>query len=326
MTDSRKTRRRKPVASANAARSKAPNAKAPPSTVPPATVSPAEASRSAASPGMVPPAPVPRAAARPATVPLGTGPVPGVPLISVRGISKQFAGLLALNRIDFDVAAGSITSIIGPNGAGKTTLFNVIAGDEPPTSGSVTFDERPLIGLSPDEICRQGVSRTYQSVRPFLGLSVRNNVLVALLYGRRRMPERGELDGEVARVLDFVHLAGKAERRAELLTPLDRKRLELARALATEPRLLLLDELIAGLTPTETGEMMDTVRAVNARGVTILLIEHVMKAVMGLSHKVIVLHHGEKIAEGEPQDIARDHAVIRAYLGDAATTVIPAQA
>jgi branched-chain amino acid transport system ATP-binding protein len=248
----------------------------------------------------------------------------GAPLISVRGISKRFAGLRALNGIDFDVAQGSITSIIGPNGAGKTTLFNVIAGDEPPTSGTVMFDERPLIGLAPNEICRLGVSRTYQSVRPFFGLSVRNNVLVALLYGRRAVPARGELDERMAGILEFVHLAGKAERRAEQLTPLDRKRLELARALATEPRLLLLDELIAGLTPTETGEMMDTVRAINASGVTILLIEHVMKAVMGLSHTVIVLHHGEKIAEGEPQAIARDQAVIRAYLGDAATAVIPA--
>jgi branched-chain amino acid transport system ATP-binding protein len=243
------------------------------------------------------------------------------PLMSVRAVSKQFAGLRALNGIDFDVGQGSITSIIGPNGAGKTTLFNVIAGDEPPTTGSVSFAGQSLVGLSPDSVCRLGIARTYQSVRPFLGLSVRNNVQVALFYGRKEPPARASIEGEIIRVLEFTHLADKAERRAEQLTPLDRKRLELARALATEPRLLLLDELIAGLTPTETGEMMETLRAINSRGVTILLIEHVMKAVMGLSHKVIVLHHGEKIAEGEPQAIARDATVVRAYLGNAAEQV-----
>jgi branched-chain amino acid transport system ATP-binding protein len=243
------------------------------------------------------------------------------PLMQVQGLSKRFAGLLALSGIDFDVAAGRITSIIGPNGAGKSTLFNVIAGDERPTSGTVTFGGRSLTGLPPDEICRCGISRTYQSVRPFHGLSVRNNVRVALLYGRKQPPPHAAVEEEVERTLAFVHLAGQGGRRAESLTPLERKRLELARALATEPRLLLLDELIGGLTPTETGEMMETLRAVNGRGVTILLIEHVMKAVMGLSHRVIVLHHGEKIAEGPPQEIAQDAAVIRAYLGDAAETL-----
>jgi branched-chain amino acid transport system ATP-binding protein len=239
------------------------------------------------------------------------------PLMTVRGISKRFAGLRALNDVAFDVAAGSITSIIGPNGAGKTTLFNVIAGDEQPTSGAVNFDGQDLSGCQPDEICRRGIARTYQSARPFPGLSVRNNVMVALRFGRSEAMSRSERDAEVARVLAFVHLNEQDERRAESLTPLDRKRLELARALATAPKLLLLDELVAGLTPTETGEMMETLRNINRSGITILLIEHVMRAVMGLSHHVIVLHHGEKIAQGEPQVIARDPTVIRAYLGDA---------
>jgi branched-chain amino acid transport system ATP-binding protein len=241
--------------------------------------------------------------------------------MSVRGIGKRFAGLRALNGIAFDVAEGSITSIIGPNGAGKTTLFNVIAGDEPPTEGTVAFAGQILTGLSPDEVCRLGIARTYQSVRPFLGLSVRNNVRVALLYGRHEPLRSDAIDSEVGRILAFTHLSGAETKHAELLKPLDRKRLELARALATEPRLLLLDELIAGLTPTETGEMMETLRAINRRGITILLIEHVMKAVMGLSHKVVVIHHGEKIADGQPQAIARDETVIRAYLGNAAQGV-----
>ena len=236
-------------------------------------------------------------------------------LIQARGVTKDFSGLRALNAVDFDIAAGSITAIIGPNGAGKTTLFNLIAGDERPTSGTVVFDGREIGHLAPDEVCRLGVARTYQSVRPFLGLSVWNNVKVGWLYGRGGRAAGLKMEPDLNEILRFTRLDGIPERRAETLTPLERKRLELARALATHPRALLLDEIIAGLTPTETGEMMQTIRAINARGITVLLIEHVMKAVMGLSHHVIVLHHGEKIAEGEPEAIVRDPGVVEAYLG-----------
>lgn len=239
-------------------------------------------------------------------------------LVQIRDVTMDFAGLRALNAVSFDAAEGRITSIIGPNGAGKTTLFNCIAGRFRPGKGSIRFAGHEIAGLAPDAICRLGISRTYQTVRPFHGLSVLDNVRVALLYGRRaRSLSRSEIDRETLDALNFVHLGDHAQRRAESLIPLDRKRLELARALATDPELLLLDEIIAGLTPTETLEMMETIRAINARGITVLLIEHVMRAVMGLSHHVVVLHHGEAIATGEPADVAARPEVVQAYLGSA---------
>ncbi len=240
------------------------------------------------------------------------------PIISGEGLCKDFRGLRALDRVDFQVKEGSITAIIGPNGAGKSTLFNLITGDHPPTEGSVQFMGKAITGLSPDMICRMGISRTYQTVRPFPGLSVRDNIRVALLYGRKvpLAPER--IEPEIAELLGFVHLDVPQQKKAEELTPLGRKRLELARALATDPRLLLLDEIVAGLSLMETTEMMTTIRALSERGITVLLIEHVMKAVMDLSAHVIVLHHGEKIAEGDPATISKDERVIKAYLGDAA--------
>jgi branched-chain amino acid transport system ATP-binding protein len=238
-------------------------------------------------------------------------------IIQVRGLTKFFSGLRALNNVDFDVEEGEITAIIGPNGAGKTTLFNLIAGDERPSAGTIVFEGRDISRCAPDEICRMGISRTYQSVRPFMGLSVWNNVKLGRLYGRGPRVSPRAMEREIEDILEFLQLSGRRDRRAEELIPLERKRLEIARALATFPRILLLDELIAGLTPTETLGMMDTLRAINARGITVLLIEHVMKAVMGLSHHVVVLHHGEKIAAGEPEAIVRDAGVIRAYLGDA---------
>ncbi len=236
-------------------------------------------------------------------------------IMKINDVTMDFRGLRALNQVQFDVEKGSITGIIGPNGSGKTTLFNVIAGKYKPTQGSVSFAGQEIAGLSPDKICRMGVSRTYQSDRLFSGLSVINNVKVALLHGSGQAKHFGHVEQDILEILEFVQLSDVAEKRAEELIPLDRKRLEVARALATDPQLLLLDELIAGLTPTETLEMMETIRTINQRGITVLLIEHVMKAVMGLSNQIIVLHHGEKIAEGDPTQISQDDNVIQAYLG-----------
>ena len=238
------------------------------------------------------------------------------PLMSVRALTVNFSGLRALDRVSFSVNPGKITGIIGPNGAGKTTLFNVIAGHYRPSGGQIIFGERNITGWKSDRVCRLGISRTYQHVRPFLGLSVYNNVKVGFLYGHQAVNwKQKDLSQEIASMLEFVGLEGLGEKRAEELIPLNRKRLEVARALATHPRLLLLDELIAGLTPTETLSMMETIRQINAKGITVLMIEHVMKAVMGLSDKVVVLHHGEVIAEGSPAQVAGDQAVIDAYLG-----------
>ena len=234
-------------------------------------------------------------------------------LLSVDNVSKRFRGLVAVDRLGFEVPGGSIYAVIGPNGAGKTTLFNMIAGVHPADGGSITFAGERIDGLTPDRICRRGIGRTFQIVRPFPGLTVEDNVVVGALLHRRHVADARTHAHEVLRRLD---LYDKRAQRASSLTWPDRKRLEVARALATGPKLLLLDEVMAGLRPTETDRMVAILRTLNAEtGLTILLIEHVMRAVMALASQIVVMHHGAEIAQGAPADIVRDPAVIHSYLG-----------
>ena len=233
-------------------------------------------------------------------------------LLSISAVSKRFRGLVAVDHVSFDVPERGIFAVIGPNGAGKTTLFNTIAGVFAPDSGAVTFAGTRIDGLSSDEICRLGVGRTFQIVRPFPALSVEENVLVGALLHRDLSAARA-YSVEILRRLD---LSSKRAQRASSLTLPDRKRLEVARALATNPKLLLLDEVMAGLRPTETDRLVETLKEINREsGLTILLIEHEMRAVMALATHVLVMHHGAAIAEGPPNDVVRNRAVIDSYLG-----------
>jgi branched-chain amino acid transport system ATP-binding protein len=234
-------------------------------------------------------------------------------LLSVEGVSKRFRGLLAVDRVSFRVEQGAIFAVIGPNGAGKTTLFNVIAGMFAPDEGAIAFAGQRIEGLAPDEICRRGIGRTFQLVRPFPALSVEDNVTIGALLHR---PDVAAARGRAQDVLRRLDLFGKRHQPAAALTLPDRKRLEVARALATDPKLLLLDEVMAGLRPAETDRMVSILTALNREtGLTILLIEHVMRAVMALAARVLVLHHGAAIAEGPPAAVVREPAVVQSYLG-----------
>ena len=234
-------------------------------------------------------------------------------LLEVANVSKNFDGLRAVADVSFAVPDGAIFAVIGPNGAGKTTLFNLIAGVFAPDAGAIAFKGARIDRLPPDEVCRRGIGRTFQIVRPFPALSVEDNVAVGALLRRPDPPAAMRRAHEILRHLDLFdkrrHLAGA-------LTLPDRKRLEVARALATEPKLLLLDEVMAGLRPTETDRMVEIIRKLNTEtGLTVLLIEHVMRAVMSVATRVLVLHHGAAIAEGTPDAVVREPAVVESYLG-----------
>jgi branched-chain amino acid transport system ATP-binding protein len=234
-------------------------------------------------------------------------------LLEVSNISKSFTGLRAVADVSFTVPQRSLFAVIGPNGAGKTTLFNLIAGVLKPDGGSITFGGARIDGLRSDQVCRRGIGRTFQLVRPFPALTVEENVMIGALL---RHPDPPEALRRAHDVLWRLDLFDKRMQLAGALTLPDRKRLEVARALATEPKLLLLDEVMAGLRPTETDRMVEILKKLNRDGgLTILLIEHVMRAVMSLATHVLVLHHGAAIAEGAPEAVVRDPEVIRSYLG-----------
>jgi branched-chain amino acid transport system ATP-binding protein len=235
------------------------------------------------------------------------------PILELAGVTKRFGGLTAVSDVRFTVPAGELLGIIGPNGAGKTTLFNVISGYYRPESGRIVFAGHDVTGLAPHQICRLGLTRTFQLVKPFGNLSVIDNVMIGALT---RLPTVSSARLEAERVVESCGLASHAGSHARTLPIGLRKRLEVARALATRPRLLLLDEVMAGLNPTELTGMIELIRRLHADGLTLIVIEHIMAAMMRLARRIVVLHHGEAIAAGTPAEITQDRRVVDAYLGE----------
>jgi len=239
--------------------------------------------------------------------------VPAPALLTLERVTKRFGGLTAVRDVSLEVRSGDLLGIIGPNGAGKTTLFHVISGYYRADEGRVVFDGHDITAQPAHAISRLGLTRTFQIVKPFGNLSVRDNVMIGALT-RRASTRQARADAE--RVIDLCGLGPHAAARARALPLALRKRLEVARALATQPRLLLLDEVMAGLNPTELGGMIDLIRRLHAEGLTLIVIEHIMAAMMRLAQRIVMLHHGEKIAEGTPREITSDRRVIDAYLGE----------
>jgi branched-chain amino acid transport system ATP-binding protein len=231
-------------------------------------------------------------------------------------VTKNFGGLAAVSDVDFYVETGEILGLIGPNGAGKTTLFNLISATYPTKAGKIIFKGKDITGLKPYQVCRMGIARTFQTVKVFGNLSVLENVRLSSLFGNPKKPTEAEATKEAMEFLEFVDLSKNLNSMARDLTLGNQKRLEMARALATRPELLLLDELMAGLNQTEVSEAMEDIKQVRERGITIVMIEHVMKAIMNVCDRIIVLNYGKKIAEGTPQEIANSKTVIEVYLGE----------
>ena len=234
-------------------------------------------------------------------------------LLEVNNMTKEFGGLRAVDSLSLAIEEGQIFGLIGPNGAGKSTAFNCIAGVFPPTAGEITFAGRNTNGSKPWDLCKQGLARTFQIVKPFGSKSVLYNVTVGSFATTN---SRNEAEAKALEVLEYLNFADKKDVLAANLTIADRKRLEIAKALATEPKLLLLDEVMAGLRPSEVDEMVEILKGLRSRGITIFVIEHIMRAIMALSDRIVVIQFGKKIAEGTPDEIANNEQVIKAYLGE----------
>jgi branched-chain amino acid transport system ATP-binding protein len=241
-----------------------------------------------------------------------------MPILEGNGVTKYFGGLAAVSRVDFHVEQGEVVGLIGPNGAGKTTLFNLISAALTPKSGTIRFKDADITGLRPYKICRMGVARTFQTVKVFPNMPVLNHVILGSYFGMSPGMSSSEALRSALEILDFVGLSAVKAAPAKDLTLANQKRLEVARALATHPELLLLDEIMAGLNLSEVAQAMELVIRIRDKGITIIMIEHVMKAIMSLCDRIIVLHHGQKIAEGTPQEIATSEKVIKVYLGERA--------
>ena len=236
------------------------------------------------------------------------------PILTVDCVSKAFGGLMAVSSVSFSVNRGEIVGLIGPNGAGKTTLFNVVSGYYAPTRGKVLFDGQDVSGRPPYALAARGIGRTFQVVKPFPGLSVLENVVIAAFL---KHPRRADAEAHAWKVLEVTGLADRAHEAASSLTLAGRKRLEISKALALEPTFLLLDEVVAGLNPTEVDRTIELILALRDRGISILIVEHIMRVIMRISDRLVVLNFGEKIAEGSPAEVAANRAVIEAYLGEA---------
>lgn len=234
-------------------------------------------------------------------------------ILEISDLTKRFVGLVALNELSFEVEKGELLGLIGPNGAGKTTIFNLITGVYRPDSGKIKFKGKEITGLKTHQICEKGICRTHQVVQPFPNMTVLENVMIGAF---RRLKKSEEARQEALRVVEYSGLLDRKDTLAKNLTIADRKRLELSRALATKPELLLIDECVAGLNPTETDDAIKLIKNIQESGITVIMVEHVMRAIMSVSERIVVIHNGRKIAEGVPKEIANDKRVIEAYLGE----------